>query len=98
MGTPYFGAAFEHRCARNRDISAVDRAEPVDLLVLILDQRAPVEAWLSCVSAVRSDVVDHAAELACIHKQFFRHATSDYTRPAKTMFLSDGGSYAELHG
>ena len=89
VGVLDHGAGFHHLRAGFLDVGGVDALEPRDLLVLVGDQRRPVEGDFGDGPAKTRGVLDLVADMRADHEQLFRHAAADHAGAAHPVFLGD---------
>src|SRR6185369_2747543 len=80
-------ARLDYLATRFLDIGGVDAFEPGDLLVLVGDERSPVEADLSDGPAEAGGVLDLVMDVRADHEQLFRHAAADHAGAAHSVFF-----------
>ena len=80
---------FDDARARFLDIGGVDALEPRDLLVLVGDQRRPVEGDVRDGPAEAGGVLDLVVDVRADHEQLFRHAAADHAGAAHPVFFGD---------
>ena len=88
-------AAVERLAARLLDAALVEAGEPGDLLVLVGDQRRPVEAGLRHGPAVAGGVGEMLGELRGVDEELLRHAAADDAGAAEAVFFRDRHALAE---
>ena len=71
------------------DVGGVDALEPGDLLVLVGDQRLPVELDVADGPAETGGVLDLLMDVRAEHEQLFRHAAADHAGAAHPVFFGD---------
>ena len=71
------------------DIGGVDALEPGDLLVLVGDQRRPVERHRRNGPAEARGVLDLVVDVRADHEQLFRHAAADHAGAAHPVLFGD---------
>ncbi len=89
-------AGLEHARAGFLDIGGVDALEPGDLLVLVGDQRLPVEGHRRNGPAEAGGVLDFIVDVRSDHEQLFRHAAADHAGAAHPVLFGhhDAGAVA----
>ena len=84
-----YGAALDHLRAGFLDIGGVGRLQPRDLLVLVRNQRRPVERGLRNGPAETCGVLDLLVDMRADHEQFLRHAAADHAGAAHPVLFGD---------
>ena len=82
-------AGLDHARAGLLDICGVDALEPGDLLVLVGNQRRPVERDLWDGPAEARGVLDLVVDMRSDHEQLFRHAAADHAGAAHPVLFGD---------
>ena len=89
------GTRVEGLAAHALDIALVDRLQPGDLLVLVGNQRRPVEACLGHPPAIAGRIGEMFGKLRGIDIELLRHAAADDAGAAVAILLGDGDAPAE---
>src|SRR6185369_14906634 len=80
------------------EVGAVDAFEARDLLVLVGDQRRPVELRRAHLPAIGSAVLEILAELRGEYQELLRHAAADDAGAADPVGFGDADARAERRG
>jgi hypothetical protein len=70
-------------------VGGVDAFEPRDLLVLVGDQRRPVECGLGDRPAKTGRILEFVGETRCIDEELLRNASTDDAGAADAILLGD---------
>ena len=92
------GARLDQLRAGLGEIGAVDPLQPRDLLVLVGDQRRPVELRRSDAPAVGGAILEVLAELRRIDEELLRNAAADDAGAADPVGFRDGNARTGLRG
>ena len=90
------GARLDQLGAGLRQVGAVDPFKPRDLLVLVGDQRRPVELGRPDAPAVGGAVLEVLAKVRGVDQELFRDAAADDAGAADAVGLGDGDARAGL--
>ena len=82
-------AGLDHHAAGLFDIGGVDALQPGDLLVLVGDERRPVECDVADCPAETGGILDLLMDVGAEHEQFFRHAAADHAGAAHAVLFGD---------
>ena len=93
--TDEFGAAVDHFRARIVEALAIEPFKAVDLLVLVGNQRRPVERTLAHAPAETGGVVEVLGELRGIDEKLLGHAAADHAGAAIAILFGDRDLLAE---
>ena len=80
------------------EVADIGLVEPVDLLVLVGDERRPVEGDLLGRPAEADGILEILGILGRIDEELFRHAAADDAGAADTVFFGDRHLRAMLGG
>ena len=83
------GAGLDNARAGLFDVGGIDALEPRDLLVLVGDQRRPVEGDGGNRPAKAGGILDLLMDVRSEHEQLFRHATADHAGTAHPVLFGD---------
>src|ERR1700730_12457239 len=79
-------------------VGGVEALEPRDLLVLVGNERRPVESHGRDAPAKARSVIDLVANVRADHKQLLRHAAADHAGAAHPIFFGDHDAGAVTGG
>ncbi len=98
VGIGQRGAVLDDFDAGLRQERAIGRLQPRDLLVLVGDQRRPVERGVRHGPAEAGGILEFAVEARGIDQKLLRHAAADDAGAAEAIFLRQHHARAVLRG